>query len=114
MKMVIAGAGIAGVPDVSDHLPLSDRIAFGQAIGVTREMSVVENQFLVSGELIDRRATAFALKELEYLAVSGGEHLCFRRRDNIDCIVREAFGAGVGKGVEQLVRAYACNGDDQV
>ena len=60
--MIVAGACIAGVADVRDHLALFHETAFGEAVGVTREVRIIENQVLVFTELIDRRAAAIAVK----------------------------------------------------
>src|ERR1043165_5226927 len=98
--MVITGACIAGVADVSNHLALLHEIAFRESLGVVREMRVIVDELLVRGELIDRGAAAFALKEFDDLAVGSGDDGSFRRSDYIDGVVRSAFRSCVGVRVE--------------
>ena len=112
--MIVAGAGVSGVADVSDDLSLPHEIAFGQTIGVTRQVSVVEDQILVSIELIDRDAAAFALKELDDLAICGSEYGSFSRRHDIDCVVYATFRARIVVSVDQLFRFDSGNGNDEV
>src|SRR5215475_7701009 len=99
--MIITGARIAGVADVRDHLSLLHRVSFSEASGVMREVRVVEDQFLIGAELIDRRAAAFAMEELLNLAVGGSKYGCFSGGGNVDRIVNAAFGTRGVEGVDQ-------------
>src|ERR1041384_3812489 len=82
-------------------------------MSVVREVSVIEDELLVGGELIDRRAALFALKEFQDLAVGSSEDGSFSRSHNIDGVVRSTFGACVGVCVEQLIRTHAGNRNNQ-
>jgi hypothetical protein len=77
-------------------------------------VSVVKDQILVRVELIDRGATAFALKELDDLAICGSEYGSFSRRHNVDCVVYAAFGACVVKSVNQLFWFNSGNRNDEI
>ena len=112
--MVITGACIPGVADVGDHLSLMHDVSFSQALGVVREVRVVEDQFLIGAELIDGRAAAFALKELLNLAVSGGKDGSFSSGGDVDRVVNTAFGTRGVKGVDQLFRPDSGDRDDEI
>ena len=112
--MVITGACISGVANVRDYLSLLHDVSFSEAIGVMREVRVVEDHFLIRTELIDRRAAAFALKELLNLAVSSGKDWSFSRSGNVDGVVHAAFGARRVEGVDQLFRSDSGDRDDEI
>src|SRR5687768_18263215 len=61
--MIIAGARVSRVADITDNFTLPRVLADCQAIGIALKMSVIKDEFLVRAELIDGRSTAFALKE---------------------------------------------------
>ena len=112
--MVVTGACIAGVADIRDYLTLPHDVSFSQAVGVVREVRVVEDQFLIGAELIDRRAAAFALKELLNLAVSGGKDGSFSSSGDVDRVVNTAFGARGVKGVDELFRTDSGDRNDEI
>src|SRR5215213_2583151 len=112
--MIVAGACIAGVADVGDHLALLHNVAFGEVLGVAREVGVVEDEVMVCTELIDGRAAAVAVEELENFTICGSEYGCFSRGGNVDSVVYAAFRARVVEGVKQLIRAHTGDRDDQV
>jgi len=112
--MVVTGACISGVADIGDYLSLMHDVSFSEAIGVVREVCVVEDQFLIGAELIDGRAAAFALKKLLNLAISSSQDGGFSSSGNVDRIVDAAFGARGVKGVDQLFRPHACDRDNEI
>src|SRR5215212_5691328 len=67
-------------------------------------MRVIEDHLLIAAELVDRRPTAFALKQLQDLAVSSREYGRIRRRHDVDSIVSPAFRTALREGVDQLIR----------
>jgi hypothetical protein len=79
-----------------------------------RKVRVVEDQFLIGTELIDRSATFFALEELDDLAVGSSDNWSFGRSRNIYSIVRSAFRPRITVGVEQLVRPHSGDWNDQI
>src|SRR5215211_2258974 len=112
--MVVAGARISGVADVCDDLSLPHEISFGETIGVMCEVSVVKDQILVRVKLIDRDAAAFALEELDDLAICGSNYGSFGGCGDIDRVVYAAFGARIVEGVEQLFWSNSGNGNDEI
>src|SRR6185369_4676612 len=77
-------------------------------------MSVIEDELLVRGELIDRRAALFALEEFQDLAVGSSEDGRFGGSRYIDGVMLSAFRSCVGIGVDQLIRTDTCNRDNQI
>ena len=112
--MVVTGARISGVADVRDYLSLLYDSSFGEALCVMREVRVVEDHFLIGADLIDRRATAFALEELLNLAVSSGKDGSFGRSGNVDRIVNAALGARGVEGIDQLFRPDTGDGNNKI
>jgi hypothetical protein len=52
---------------------------------------------------------AIALKQLQDLAVCGREYGRFGGRHDVDGVVYPAFGSCIVIGVDQLIRAHACD-----
>ena len=112
--MVVTGARISGVADVRDYLSLLYDSSFGEALCVMREVRVVKDHFLIGADLIDRRATAFALEELLNLAVSSGKDGSFGRSGNVDRIVNAALGARGVEGIDQLIWSNSRDRNDEI
>jgi|GEM_PF-6575073 len=78
--MKISRAGVSRVADVSDDLALLHKFARRETIGVTLQVSIIENDFRVGAQLINRRAAAFALEEFYDFAIGCGEDWSSGRR----------------------------------
>jgi len=61
--MVIARTCIAGDADVGNDLALPYKTSFSQPLGVARKVSVLEDQFPICVDLIDRGAATVALEK---------------------------------------------------
>lgn len=114
VEMVVARAGVSGVADVGNHLSLAHVFSLDDSGSVAREVSVVEDKFLVWTKLIDRGSAALALEEFQNATIGCGQHRSSTGRHNIDGIVQSPFRSCVAKRVEQLLRFDARNGNDQV
>ena len=112
--MIVTGACVSGIADVGNYLSLMHDVAFSEAIGVVREVGIVKDQFLVGAELIDRRAAAFALKELLNFAVSSSQDGSFSSSGNVNRIVNAAFRARGVEGVDQLFRPDSGDRNDEI
>jgi len=103
VQMVIAWSGVSGVADVSNHLALANFLSFEETRSVAREVSVVEDQFLVWTKLIDRGAASLALKEARDGAVLHGLHWGVARGKNVDRLVRAGTAAPILERAHQLL-----------
>ena len=112
--MVVSGAGVSGVADVSDDIALFHLVSFGETGSVAGEVSVVKDQLLVRIELIDRGAAAFALKEFHDVTICCRQDRRACGRRNVDRVMHAAFGSCLVEGVYQLVWSDAGNGNDQL
>ncbi len=111
--MKISHAGISSVTHVTDDLALANKFSRRQAVGISLEMSVIENEFLVGAELIDRYAAALAREESDDLAVGGSHDRRAGRGRNIDRVVDASFRTRVGESVQQLIGSDANYRNDQ-
>src|SRR4030095_9881175 len=65
--------GVAGGPDESQHIALTNYHPFGQSFLVAIEVGVVVDEPLVGVELVDRYSARFVLPELEDGPAVGGD-----------------------------------------
>ncbi len=61
--MKVSGAGISTIANVRDRFALLREMAFGQTVRISIQVCVVIDKLTISAQLINGRATAFALKE---------------------------------------------------
>jgi len=95
VQVKISGARVTGVSYITDDFPLPYKLARHKAIGITLQMAVIEDQFLVRAQLINCCSAAFALKEFNNLAIGSSYDWRSRRGRNIDSIVHATFVAGI-------------------
>lgn len=107
MEVIVSGAGVAGVADIGNDFSLLRKLTGSKAFGVALQMSVIKHESPIGAELVDRCATAFALEEFDDLAVGSGHNRRSRRRRNVDRVVDAALGARIRECIQQLIRPYA-------
>src|ERR1700730_5883154 len=112
--MIIAGAGVSSVTNITDNFPLPSKLAGYQAIGIALKMSVVKDEFLVRAELIDCRSTPIALEKPHNFSVACRHDRSSSWSHDIDCVMGTSFRARVRKRVLQLFRSHTCHGNDEL
>src|SRR5690349_17315567 len=113
VEMSVSKAGVAGVADEADRRPLFDLHPFSDAVGSSLQMCVVQNEFPIGCQLVDRDTTTLAVKEFEDLAI--------RRRDDrrspwshdVDRIVNSTFRSCRGESVDKLIGSDPGDRNDQ-
>src|SRR6266542_1885596 len=102
MQVVISAPSVARISNISDHITLAGYLACDETIRIALKMGIIENQFSVRAELVNRRAATLALKQLDDLTITSGKDWSSRRCGNINRIMHASLGAGLGKRIAQL------------
>ena len=114
MEVIIAGACVSRVADVTDDFTLPRKLADYQAIGIPSKVSVVKDELLVGAELIDCRSTAFTLEKSYNFSVAGRHDRSSNWGHNIDCVMGTSFQAPIRKRVLQLFRPHSRHGNNEL
>ena len=107
MQVVIAGACVAGVADISDDIALSHVIAHAEAVGVVVDMRVIKDHLLIVAQLVNYLAAESVAPDPDDLAVAGRQHRSFARDHNIYRAVDPATGTRCVESVVQIARTPA-------
>ena len=91
VQVVVSRPGVSRVAHERDGFALFREVTRCQTFGIPIQMRVVVNEFAVCAQLVNGRATAFALKKFQNGSVSDGEHRGPLRRGNINRIVNAPF-----------------------
>ena len=113
MQMIIAGACVAGVADISDDIALSHEIAHAQAVGVVVEMRVIKDQLLIVTQLINYLAAERVATDPDDLAVGGGQHRSSARNHDVYCAMNTPAGTRRAERVVQIALTPALDRNDQ-
>ena len=100
MQMVIAGACVAGVADISDDVALSHVIAHAEPVGVVVEVRVIKDQLLIVAQLVNYLTAESVAPDPDDLAVGGRQHRSPVRDYNVYRAVDTAAGT---RRVESVV-----------
>jgi hypothetical protein len=92
MQMIIAGARVAGVTDITDDIALSHVVAHAEAGGIAVEMRIIKDQLLVGAQLINYLAAESVATDPDDLAIRGRQHRSSARDHNVYCAVDPAPG----------------------
>src|SRR5262245_60316379 len=114
MQMVIAGACVAGVADISDDVALSHGIAYAETGGVVVEMRVIKDHLLVVAQLVNYLAAESIAPDPDDLAVAGRQHRSSVRDYNIYRAVDPATGTRRVERVMQIARTPAFDRNNQI
>src|SRR5439155_2021641 len=106
--------GIAGASDPADRVAAFNRRALLQAWGIVLQMRIIIGPAAVGRADIGRDpTTAMAEEQLFDRAWRCSNDWCASRSHDVDGIMHAAAGAGLGEGIEKLVRLHTDdrNGD---
>ena len=111
--MEISGARVSGVAHVANHFTLPGKLSGRESVRVTLQMGVIENQFLISAQLIDGCAAPVTLKQFDDFAISGGNDCCSSRGRNVDRVMNTTLGTCVSERVKQLFGLHTNHRNDE-
>src|SRR5215813_6905661 len=114
MQMVIAGACVAGVADISDDIALSHVISNAEIVGVVVEMRIIKDQLLVVTQLVNYLAAESVAPDSDDFAVPGRQHRSSARDHNIYRAVDPAAGTRRVESVMQVTRTPAFDRNNQI
>ena len=104
--MIISGARVSSIADISDGLTLPGKMSFRQALGVSIQVRIVKDESAVSTQLINGCAATIAVKEFNDRAVRRGDYRSSQWRWNIDRVMYATFGACFRKRIAQLIAPH--------
>jgi hypothetical protein len=114
MKVAIARARVTGVADITNDIAPARVITRSEIVGVTVEMRVIKDQFLVPTHLVDRVTAGFVPGKPDDLAVVGGQHRGPARGHNVNRAVAPASRTSRVESVAQFVWPHTLDRNDQI
>jgi hypothetical protein len=114
MQMVIAGARVAGVADISDDISLPHVIAHTEAVCVVVEVRVIKDQLLIVAQLINYLAAESVATDPDHLAAGGGQHRSPARNHNVYCAMDSSPGTRRAERVVQIILTPARDRNNQI
>jgi len=113
MQMIIAGACVAGVADISDDVALSHVITHAEAVGEAVEVRVIKDKLLIFAQLVNYLAAESVAPDPDDLAVGGRQHAGSARNYNVYRAMDPAPGTRRVESVVQIARTPAFDRNNQ-